>query len=79
MRGLSLAVLLALGAASYRQLGYWQDNVTLWSHTIAVTDGNFLAENNLGRALLTEGRIDDGRRAFLQGRVPFILMIRSAT
>jgi len=60
LRAASLAVLLALGGAAWRQLGYWQDNVTLWSHAIAVTQGNFLAENNLGKALLAEGRIDDG-------------------
>ena len=40
--------------ATYRQLGYWQDNVTLWSHAIDVTSNNFLAENNLGKALLTK-------------------------
>jgi tetratricopeptide (TPR) repeat protein len=53
-------VLLALGVAAYRQLGYWQDNVTLWTHAIAVTDGNFLAENNLGKALLNEGQSEEG-------------------
>ena len=58
--------LLALVHRSYRQLGYWQDNVTLWSHALDVTRGNFLAENNLGKALLTEGRTGGRRRAFLQ-------------
>ena len=60
MRILCAVVLLCLGAASYRQLGYWQDNVTLWSHAIDVTSNNFLAENNLGKALLTEGKLEDG-------------------
>ncbi len=60
LAAISVAVLLALGTASYRQIGYWQDNVTLWSHAVAVTDGNFLAENNLGKALLAEGRLDEG-------------------
>ena len=49
-------MLLALGAVAYRQVGYWRDNVTLWSHAVQVTDGNFLAENNLGKALVAEGR-----------------------
>jgi tetratricopeptide (TPR) repeat protein len=52
-------VLLALSAVSYRQVGYWQDNVTLWSHALQVTDRNWLAENNLGRALLVQGRADE--------------------
>ncbi len=60
LAGISVAVLLALGTASYRQIGYWKDNITLWSHAVAVTDGNFLAENNLGKALLAEGRLDEG-------------------
>ena len=60
LRAVSAAVLLALGLVAYRQLGYWRDNVTLWSHALAVTDGNFLAENNLGKALLADGRIEEG-------------------
>lgn len=56
----SAGLLLALGLVAYRQLGYWRDNVTLWSHALAVTQGNFLAENNLGKALLADGRADEG-------------------
>jgi hypothetical protein len=54
------ALLVILIATAYRQLGYWQDNVTLWSHTLQVTDRNFLAENNLGKALLKEGQVEKG-------------------
>lgn len=60
LRVVSAMFLFVLAVASYRQLGYWQDNVTLWSHTLAVTDGNFLAENNLGKALIAEGRDEEG-------------------
>ncbi len=56
----SAGILLVLGIAAYRQLGYWRDNVTLWSHALAITDGNFLAENNLGKALLADGRNEEG-------------------
>jgi hypothetical protein len=59
-RAVSATVLLALGLLAYRQLGYWRDNVTLWTHAIQVTSGNFLAENNLGKALLAEGRGEEG-------------------
>ncbi len=55
----SLAALIALSAVAYRQVGYWQDNVTLWSHALQVTDRNWLAENNLGRALLVQGHADE--------------------
>ena len=60
LRAVSATVLLALGLVAYRQLGYWRDNVTLWTHAIQVTSGNFLAENNLGKALLAEGRGEEG-------------------
>lgn len=60
LRAVSAAVLLILGLVAYHQLGYWRDNVTLWTHALAVTDGNFLAENNLGKALLADGRTEEG-------------------
>ncbi|MGC2109371.1 MAG: tetratricopeptide repeat protein [Candidatus Korobacteraceae bacterium] len=52
----SVVALLALSAVTYRQVGYWRDNVTLWTHALQVTDRNWLAENNLARALMKDGR-----------------------
>jgi hypothetical protein len=60
LRVISVVVLSALGVTAYRQVSFWQDNVTLWTHALAVTNGNFLAENNLGKALINEGRADEG-------------------
>jgi protein O-mannosyl-transferase len=51
--------LLALGVLTYRQVGLWHDSETLWSHTLAVTDRNFVAHDNLGGALLMEGRTEE--------------------
>ena len=45
---LSVAGLLALACAGYAQAGIWRDTATLYEHTLAVTDGNFVAHNNLG-------------------------------
>ena len=45
-------VLLALSAATHRQLSYWASNYGLWTHALAVTDKNFIAQDNLGGALL---------------------------
>jgi Flp pilus assembly protein TadD len=53
--GISVAALLALATATHRQIGFWSDNVRLWTHTLQVTDRNYLAEDNLGRALEAEG------------------------
>src|SRR3984885_1904370 len=53
------AVLLALCIVSYRQIGYWKDSVTLWSHTLAVTEDNFAAEDDMGLALIQADRADE--------------------
>ena len=53
-------VLVVLGSLLSLQLYYWGDNVRLWSHTIAITEGNYTAEDMLATALLAEGRIDEG-------------------
>jgi tetratricopeptide (TPR) repeat protein len=44
-------VLAACGLATHFQLNYWKDGLTLFSHTLAVTSNNALAECNLGNAL----------------------------
>lgn len=55
----SVVVLLVLAVLTRIQLDYWSSNVSLWSHATQVTEGNFLAENNLGKALAAQGKIDD--------------------
>jgi tetratricopeptide (TPR) repeat protein len=41
----------ALLPLAYLQASTWHDSVALFEHAIAVTDGNYIAENNLGVAL----------------------------
>jgi protein O-mannosyl-transferase len=55
----TVAMLLALGIALHRQVSFWGDNVTLWTHTLAITERNYTAEDNLGTALLAEGKIEE--------------------
>jgi Flp pilus assembly protein TadD len=52
-------VLFALGCLTYRQLGYWRDDETLWRYTLSVTDRNYMAHDNLAIALAKEGRSDE--------------------
>jgi len=59
LRGASVLVLLALALVSHRQVGYWNDHITLWTHVLEVTQNNWLAENNLGTALLKRGRPEE--------------------
>jgi len=57
-------VLLALAFVTHRQLGYWSNNCELWTHALAVTDRNFIAQNNLGGALLLLGKPDEAYAHF---------------
>jgi len=53
------AILLTLGFALHRQVGFWSDNVTLWTRTLEITKGNFIAEDNLATALVSQGRVEE--------------------
>ena len=52
-------LLMALSVATHSQLGYWSSSYDLWSHALAVTDKNFIAQDNLGGALLLMGKPDE--------------------
>ncbi len=60
----SVAVLVSLAVLTHRQIGFWGNNVELWTHTLEVTNGNYLAEDNLGRALQAQGRSQDAMPHF---------------
>jgi hypothetical protein len=53
------AILVMLGLALHRQVSFWKDNVTLWTHTLAITQGNYIAEDSLATALIDQGRMED--------------------
>jgi Flp pilus assembly protein TadD len=52
--------IVLLSILTYRQLGYWRDDYSLWSHTLAVTRNNFVAEDSLGEALIRRGKYYEG-------------------
>jgi protein O-mannosyl-transferase len=60
------AILLALGTTAHRQISYWSDNTTLWTHALQVTGPNWLAENNLGKILMSEGQEEAGVEHFFR-------------
>jgi len=55
-----LVVLVGLSVVMRIQLSYWQDDFSLWTHALAVTRNNFVAENSLGAALMKRGQRDEG-------------------
>ena len=61
---IAIAFLSALIAVSWIQVGYWQNSITLFEHTLDVTKNNYVAHNNLGHRLLELGKSEDARRHF---------------
>jgi protein O-mannosyl-transferase len=51
-------VLATLTFLTWRQIGYWKTNYDLWSHTLAVTENNLVAEDKLGSTLQAMGQQD---------------------
>jgi Flp pilus assembly protein TadD len=60
MLSISAAVIIGvLSWAARRQTSYWHDSETLFTHALAVTSNNDVAENNLGIVLLQKGKLDE--------------------
>ena len=55
---LAMSVLLVLTMQSFFQAGHWKNSITLFENAIKVTENNWLAHNNLGIALFSEGKFD---------------------
>ncbi len=62
------AILLTLGIALHRQVSFWRDNLTLWTHTLEITQGNYTAEDNLATALIAQGRVEEAIQHFQRAR-----------
>lgn len=60
----SVVVLLVLSATTYRQVGYWRGRITLWTHTLDVTDRNWVAEVHLGTAFRQRGQTEEALAHF---------------
>jgi Tfp pilus assembly protein PilF len=52
-------VLVACLVTTSRQITYWNNSISLWTHAIAVTKDNATAHCNLGAALFARGNIGD--------------------
>ena len=59
LAGVSLVVLAVLTTLTYRQVGYWKDNMTLWTHTAQVTSNNWMAEDMIAGILLNTRHGDE--------------------
>ncbi len=58
--GISAMVsILVLSLLTWAQTGYWRNSQTLFEHTLNVTNGNYLAHNNLALALSQRKKFDE--------------------
>ncbi len=51
---LGIAICVACAGAAWTQTGYWQNSGTLFAHALEVTEGNYIAEHNLGSYLMEQ-------------------------
>lgn len=65
----AIVAAIVLSALTFHQLRYWRDDYSLWSHTLAITRNNFVAEDNLGEALVRQGKYDEGIAHFRNAAV----------
>jgi tetratricopeptide (TPR) repeat protein len=64
---LALAASIAVAGfsvAAHAQLGYWKNTEVLWSHTLSVTQGNFVAHDSLGAELINQGKLQEAMAHF---------------
>ena len=61
---MTISVVVIMAALTTRQLRYWQDSFTLLSRTVEVTEGNWVALNNLGLVHLQKWKYDEAIRCF---------------
>jgi tetratricopeptide (TPR) repeat protein len=64
LAAIAVAILIALGMASSRQVGTWRNTTTLYERALAVTEDNYLAHTGLGNRFMQEGQPDEARRHF---------------
>jgi protein O-mannosyl-transferase len=61
---LACVAITASAALTWRQLGYWRDDISLFRHTLHVTADNSFINYNLGVALAENGDLDAAIREY---------------
>ncbi|MGA2092825.1 MAG: tetratricopeptide repeat protein, partial [Sedimentisphaerales bacterium] len=59
-------MLIALGTVAYRQVGFWKDSITLFSHALEVTQNNAVVHNYLGNSYFDLKRYHDAMESCRQ-------------
>ncbi len=56
---LAVVILSAWTVCTWFQVAYWRDDITLYEHTLDVTENNFVMHHNLGVILIDQGRLEE--------------------
>ncbi len=59
-----MAVLIVFAVLTRQQLTYWHDSVSLWTRTLQVTQANYIAEVDLGAALIERSKSEEAMKHF---------------
>ena len=60
------AALIACLVITTLQLGYWQNSLTIFLHTVQVTENNYAADDCLGKTLYNMGDLKDAENVYQQ-------------
>ena len=61
---LAVTVVVALAIATFAEVANYRDTTTVFTHAIASTGNNWMAESHLGRALLATGDVEGAIKHF---------------
>ncbi len=64
MACVAVFVLSILSVLTVKQIGYWENSYTLYSHALAVVERNWMAHNNIGILLAQQNRIGEAMNHF---------------
>jgi len=59
LRAAAAAVIVACASTAYVQAGYWQDDVTLWTHALESTPDSYMAHHVMSGIALGSGRTEE--------------------
>jgi protein O-mannosyl-transferase len=57
--GLAAAVLFGFGVLTWKQTQIWHDSESLWRHALSIAPASSFGRNNLGNALVAQGRFEE--------------------
>jgi protein O-mannosyl-transferase len=64
LSALAFAAIIIFAFLTHKQAGYWNNSVSLFERTLALTSGNWFIHNNLGAILSQQGKKDEAEFHF---------------